>query len=361
MLIGTTNTPDLVQRYQQTETLKERILTKIEMPETLALRTAPIVQSWQRSSKDYHIHNGQDCAPRDDEYQTWQRWDASPLRLAAMSSLPKLSQLAQQGNLAVSLADHRGRLLWVCACKTLHAAMERCNAVPGGHWGEESVGTTSISLALGSRRPATAFAGEHYLPLLRELVCYAAPILHSQTGELLGTVNISTSWKRHTAAGEVAASSLAMEIARHLPHHLPQAELEIYALGQPQVRFRGKTLHLTPRMLEILCILSLNQAGLSQEACHAALYGDEKVSTATLKAELSHLRTLLDGRLSSRPYCLLMPVWTDFMALWNAISKHDQETARKLYRGELLPHSSSPEIIEWRACIAALMTKPDRG
>lgn len=257
MLI-TTNTPDLVQRYQQTETLKERILTKTAIPKTLSPVAVPIVHSWQRCASDHHIHNGQDCAPRDGEYQSRQRWDASPLRPAALPSLSRISQLAHQGNMVVTLADHSGRLLWTCASKALQAPMERCNAVSGGHWDEASIGTTSISLALGSRRPATAFAGEHYLPLLRDWSCYSAPILHPQTGELQGTINIGTYWKRHTAAGETAASSLALEIARHLPHHLPQAELEIYALGQPQVRFRGKPLHLTPRMLEILCILSLN-------------------------------------------------------------------------------------------------------
>lgn len=361
MIIGTTKTSDLVQRYQQTEILKEQILSEAAIPAILSSVAEPIVHSWQRCAHNYHIPSNQDCAPRDDEYEAQQHWAVSPLRPAVQSSLSQLSQLAQQSNLVVVLGDHRGKMLWTCASKTLQASAERCNAVPGGHWDEASMGTTSISLAIGSHRPATVFAGEHYLAFLNEWTCYSAPILHPQTGELHGTISIGSHWKRHTPTGEAAVSSLAVEIAKHLPRPLPQAELEIHALGQPMVRFRGKPIHLTPRMIEILCILSLKQTGLTLEACHAALYGDGKVSTSTLKAELSHLRHLLDGRLSSRPYRLLVSVWTDFMELWHAISKHDIATARQLYRGELLIHSVSPEIIEWRTCIAALMAKASKN
>jgi transcriptional regulator of acetoin/glycerol metabolism len=351
---------DLAQRYRQIEIFKEQVLSG-QTPETVPVAT-PIIHSWQRCTNEYRIREQQDCAPRDGEYQTRQRWEASPLHGAALPSLAHIAQLSDQGNLVVTLADHTGRLLWTHSSKALQAPMERCNAVPGGHWDEASVGTTSISLALASRRPATAFAGEHFLPLLREWTCYSAPILHPQSGELQGTVNVGTFWRNHTAVGEMAASSLAMDIANHLPRHLAKAELEIFALGEsPQVRFRGKPLYLSPRLLEILCILAMSPAGMVLEACHAALYGDENVSVSTLKAELSHLRTLLDGRLSSRPYRLVGSVWADFRELWEAVGRQDMETARKWYRGKLLPHSVSPEISEWRHCITGVMAQANLG
>ena len=137
----------------------------------------------------------------------------------------------------------------------------------------------------------------------------------------------------------------------------PQSELEIHALGSPYIFFRDKPLHLSPRMLEILCVLALNPEGMTLEACHAILYGDEHVATATLKAELSHLRTLLDGRISARTYRLVGTVWVDFIALWAAIRQHQVAEACHLYRGELLPHSQSLEIKEWRACINAVMAQ----
>jgi hypothetical protein len=111
-------------------------------------------------------------------------------------------------------------------------------------------------------------------------------------------------------------------------------------------------------MVEILCLLALNPDGLTLEACHAALYQDEHIATTTLKAELSHLRTLLDGRITSRIYRLSGAVWVDFLELWEALRLHQTDVAHRLYRGELLPNSQSPEIKMWRTCINAVMGNP---
>lgn len=250
---------------------------------------------------------------KQNDYNTWQRWDSTPLRLAAVSALEKVSQLVNTNELIITLADQNGRLLWT-------------------------------------------YASKFNLTLLLDSVRYSAPILHPQSGELHGELSLGMSWEHHSVTGEIMASSLAQDIAQHLTRHAPRAELEVHALGQPWVLFRGKILHLTPRMVEILCILALNPDGLTLEACHAALYGDAQVTTTTLKAELSHLRTLLDGSISSRTYRLLGTVWVDFIELWTALRLHQDDVARSLYSGELLPASQSPEIQEWRTCLKAVIS-----
>lgn len=249
---------------------------------------------------------------RHNEYLAWQDGDSSALRLAAAPVLKQATQLANDNELLVTLTDQNGQLLWTCAHNPLQAS-------------------------------------------LLDSVCCSAPIIHPQSGELYGVLSLSMGWKGHSSAGEIVAASLAYDIAQQLPHHEPCAELEIHALGRPWVLFRGKTLHLSPRMIEILCILALNPEGLTLEACHAALYGDVQVTTTTLKAELSHLRTLLDGSISSRTYRLLGTVWVDFIELWTALRLHQNDVALSLYSGELLPASQSPEIREWRTCIKAVM------
>jgi hypothetical protein len=131
--------------------------------------------------------------------------------------------------------------------------------------------------------------------------------------------------------------------------------LEIRALGPPEVCYRGKPLSLPLRQLEILCLLALSPDGLELDALHAALYGDAPVSRSTLKAELSQLRALLDGRVGSRPYRLLLPVRADFIDLWQALRGQRAGEAVGLYRGPLLARSRSPELEEWRHCIDAVM------
>ena len=137
----------------------------------------------------------------------------------------------------------------------------------------------------------------------------------------------------------------------------PKAELEIKALGQMRVNFRGKPLTVNKRQIEMLCLLALNPEGLSLNAFHNALYGDTPISMNTLKAEISHLRGLLDGQIGSRPYRLLMPVWSDFIELWKGVYQDNTVEAFELYQGPLLATSESPEIEEWRHCIDAVMAK----
>ncbi len=312
-----------------------------------------IISSWQRSAQ--FIQPRQINAPADDEYTTRHLWKDSLLRQAAQREREQIMQLANEGELVAAIADPSGRLLWTFASNHMVKRAEAVNFTAGGHWDERSVGTNAVGLSLSLRRSVTVFSSEHYLPFVHDWTCYAAPILHPQSGECLGTLDMSTTWNRHTPLGQAAVTELARSIARCLPNELPRAELEIHALGQPRVIFRGKTINLPLRHIEILCLLALNPQGLRLESFHAALYGDSSVSTATLKAEISHLRRLLDGQIGSRPYRLLMPVWADFIHVWQALHQQQSNEAISLYRGTFLPQSESPELEEWRHCIDAVM------
>jgi hypothetical protein len=314
-----------------------------------------IMSSWQRSAQ--FIKPQQGSAPADDAYTVQHRWQNSLVRQAANREQAQIMQMAHEGELVAAIADPQGRLLWTFASKHMRGRAESVNFTAGGLWDERSVGTNAVGLSIKLRRPVTVFSSEHYLPFVHDWVCYASPILHPQSGELVGILDLSTTWKRHTPLGQAAVSDLARSIARGLPQNLPKAELEIYALGQPRILFRGKPLNLPMRQVEILSLLALNPQGLSLEGFHAALYGDLPISMSTLKAELSHLRRLLDGQIGSRPYRLQIPVWADFIQVWQALRNQQTGEAFSLYQGSFLPQSESPELEEWRHCIDAVMGK----
>jgi len=313
-----------------------------------------IPASWQRSAhnlppqKDYVV-------PCDDEQTAGLRWKNSPLRQAAEPELGRIRQLVQEGSLVAALSDAQGHLLWTCASKPMRGQAEAVNFVAGGHWNESSAGTNAVGLTATLRRSTTVFSCEHYLPYVHDWVCYAAPILHPRTQEMLGVLDISAMWEHHTPLGPSAVKELAGSIARRLPDIQPRAELEIFALGQPKVYFRGKLQHLSHRQMEILSLLALNPQGLTLDAFHAALYGDASISTSTLKAEFSHLRRLLDGQVSSRHYRLTVPVWADFIEFWQLLRRNLAQDAIGIYRGPFLPQSNSPELEEWRHCLEAAL------
>ncbi|MEZ5477804.1 MAG: transcriptional regulator [Thiolinea sp.] len=342
----------LIQRRRSVEMQWQRFVSGSNAFKEQRL-TQDIALSWRRCSQ--HLSPQTPTVPADDDYTISHRWHESPLRLAARQELETIEQLAREGSLVAAIADPQGHLLWTSASQHMHRRAEAVNFIAGGHWDERSAGTNAVGLSLALRGPTTVFSSEHYLPFVHDWVCYASPIVHPQTGELMGVLDISTTWNQHTPLGQAAVCELARSIARRLPERQAQAELEIYALGQAKVVFRGKVQRVSQRQLEILCLLALNPQGLSLEAFHAALYGDAQVSTSTLKAELSHLRRMLDGQIGSRPYRLTLPVWADFIQLWQALRSNNHDDAIGLYHGPFLAQSASPELEEWRHCVEAVM------
>lgn len=121
----------------------------------------------------------------------------------------------------------------------------------------------------------------------------------------------------------------------------------IHTLGPPAVYVDGVAVPVTRRQLELFTVLSLHPEGLSLDELTGRVYGDHSVTPSTVKAELSHLRHLLGGRIGSWPYRLVGPVDTDHHRLLDALTAGDLDTAVDLYRGPMLTSSDSPEIESW--------------
>jgi hypothetical protein len=76
------------------------------------------------------------------------------------------------------------------------------------------------------------------------------------------------------------------------------------------------------------------------------LYGDKSVTLSTLKAEVSHLRSALGGRLASRPYRLTVPVRSDVDQVLDLLRRGQVAAAVEAYGGDLLPGTNSPALAE---------------
>ena len=341
----------LKQRRQTTEQqwhrfVENKRLKPREVPKTISA-------SWQRSQS---VHTTK-LVPLEDPYETKYRWHESVIHSSAKQELGHLIDIVSEGELVAAISDPSGRLLWTYASKHMQDRAADVNFVAGGRWGEQSAGTNAVGLCLVTKKPVTVFSAEHFHSNLHEWVCYAAPIIHPQTGKLVGTLDLSSTWEKHTPLGQAAIEQMAKSIAKKLPEHKPQAELELHMLGQPYVIFQGQRLSLSLRHCEILCLLALNPRGMSLNALHDALYGDQQVTKSTLKSEISTLRTMLKGQIDSRPYRLSLSCWADFIELWSTIRTQDVERAFSLYQGSLLTNSISPEVEQWRHCIDAIMSK----
>ena len=107
---------------------------------------------------------------------------------------------------------------------------------------------------------------------------------------------------------------------------------------------------LSPRQIELLAALALNgPSTLDQLREH--VYGERPLSSATIKAELSHIRQMLGGGIASRPYELTVTVEVDAVDVRDRVRSGDLAGAAAAYTGQLLPDSEAPFALEYRHLI----------
>lgn len=330
-----------------------------------------ILASWQRSAPALAEATH---APLADEGDTRAFWQDSPLQVAVSRVGDDLRRTAEDGDLVVAVTDEQTRILWTYGGRVMRRKAESVNFAVGGRWDESSTGVNALNLAAGQNRPSMVFSAEHYASFVHGWVCWAAPVHDPATGRQLGVIDLSTTWDRSHPIGLATARVLARLIENALPHsrattsslgtgsHGPGLTLTL--LGTAQAFLDGQRLLLNRRQTEILALLALNPGGLSLEHLHALLYGDEPVTASTLKAEVSHLRATLGGRLASRPYRLEVEVHTDVDRVLRLVRAGDVRGAVREYGGDLLPGTNSPRLSEVADYVAvavreALLADPD--
>ncbi|WP_130804686.1 transcriptional regulator [Acinetobacter ihumii] len=309
-----------------------------------------IASSWQRSVSAA-IPKERSAAP----LLSLTQKQPSALDMALQYCGNDLKHVAEQSSMVIAVGDVGSTIIWTAASRQMRSAAERVHFVEGGQWGEEMVGTNALALSIKTRQSSCVFSNEHYMQSVQDWVCYAAPIIDPHSRQLLGVIDLSTTWTNHNSLGILAAERCASIIQTALQEQQRQ-QLYIRAFSIPQVLFNGKNLVLTPRQIEILSILALCSQGLNLETLHQALYGERKVSMGTLKAEMSQLRDVLGGMLGSRPYRLLAHVEADFLQAENALDSGYVSSALQLYTGVFLAKTESPFLCAWRDCLESRLS-----
>jgi hypothetical protein len=279
----------------------------------------------------------------------------SALANALQHCAQDLKHIAEQSSMVIAVGDIGSTIIWTASSPQMQSAAESVHFIEGGQWREELVGTNALALSLKTQQSSCVFSNEHYMPSIHDWVCYAAPIIDPYSKQVLGVIDLSTTWQKHNSLGLLAAERCASIIQSALLEYQKQ-RLFIRAFSVPQVLFNGKVLVLTPRQIEILTILALCPQGLSLDNLHQALYGERKVSIGTLKAEMSQLRDVLGGMLGSRPYRLLAHVEADFLLTEQSLDAGYIDSALKLCTGIFLAKTESPFLCAWRDCLESRLS-----
>jgi hypothetical protein len=336
----------------------------------------PVHDSWVRCAPTLAVR--QDAAPLDEADTAAERWEASPIRRAWPGLTDEMQHIAEDGDLVAAVTDEHGRILWSWGGRWMRDRAETVNFTPGGRWDERSVGTNAVALALITGRPSTVFSVEHWCTAVHDWVCYSAPVLDA-AGRPLGIVDLSTTWDHANPLGLSMVNALVRVVEQQtrlspappdpavaapgglatrsaFPGVPGRPLLDIRVLGSGRVALGATPVLLTPRQMEILTILAcIREASLDQ--LHALLHGDRRVSPITTKVEISQMRRVLGDVIASRPYRLTVPTRIDLVTLLDHLNRGDLDGAIAEYRGQLLPASEAPFLVEQRHhCDVALRT-----
>ena len=101
------------------------------------------------------------------------------------------------------------------------------------------------------------------------------------------------------------------------------------------------------RHSEIAVLLALHPEGLTAEQLALELFGEDG-RPVSVRAELSRMRRLLGPALDAPPYHFTTPVEADIVDVRRALDAGRAGEALAAYRGELLPSSEAPGIVELR-------------
>jgi len=284
-----------------------------------------------------------------------------------------------------------GRLLWVDGDPTLQRRAEGMMFVPGADWSEASVGTSAPGTALALGRGIQIAGAEHYQRAVHPWSCTAVPFHDPDSGALLGVVDITgtdTAVAPHTLSlveATVAAAQAqlrverlqhAAELARKAVRRRPTASgsrqapgakegslyrnsLQLLGRDQALLSLAGRTVSLSARHSEILALLSTHPEGLSAEELGSLLYPGEG-STITLRAEMVRLRKILqelspEAVPGSRPYRLPLDLVPDTGQVLSCLQRGAHRIALEIYRGEVLPRSEAPGIVDLRNRVSSLL------
>ncbi|GAB2748330.1 GAF domain-containing protein [Amycolatopsis magusensis] len=140
---------------------------------------------------------------------------------------------------SMMITDSAGLVLArLCGDDSINRSLDRVHLAPGFYFSERNAGTNGLGLALADRAPTLVRAEEHYCTGLRGYTCAAVPVLDPLTGELAGSVNLTT-WSdsssdlllalAQAAAGNTTALMLARSAGRRM-RPVPRGEVfHVYA------------------------------------------------------------------------------------------------------------------------------------
>ena len=151
------------------------------------LKRPHVMESWQRSRLCGLDRGLVPDLPYDPNFNTM-----NPLARAAAPVLDRLETMLAGMENAIVLLDQSGKFLMSrCDDRSLQARLDRGQSAPGFVWAEEYAGANAVAIAIEDRVPMWMTGADHYLEMLHDLGCAAAPVVNPFTRRLEGVIDLA--------------------------------------------------------------------------------------------------------------------------------------------------------------------------
>ncbi|MGW1016570.1 GAF domain-containing protein [Streptomyces niveus] len=102
-----------------------------------------------------------------------------------------LTAMADASLQILVVSDAQGRVLWREGNAKVLRQADGIVLAAGAAWSEQVTGTNAIGTALAARAPVRVHAAEHFVHVLTDWTCAAAPVHDPRDGRLLGVIDVS--------------------------------------------------------------------------------------------------------------------------------------------------------------------------
>ncbi|MET3804671.1 energy-coupling factor transporter ATP-binding protein EcfA2 [Nakamurella sp. UYEF19] len=117
---------------------------------------------------------------------------------------------------SLMIADRDGLVLTrLCNDRAINRSLDKVHLAPGFFFTERNAGTNGLGLSLADRAPTLVRGSDHYCSDLQGYTCAAVPVLDPLTGDLAGSVNLTT-WADTSAELLLALAQSAASNTSHL-------------------------------------------------------------------------------------------------------------------------------------------------
>jgi DNA-binding CsgD family transcriptional regulator len=224
--------------------------------------------------------------------------DGGRLERAARPVADQLSEDLAGTGVSLVLSDERALIIdRRVPDHELRAQFDRIPLAAGCHFGEESIGTNALGMALRQESAALVAGEEHFNDTLAALICSAAPIIDPATGRMLGAVGLTAPVRDDSSLMVPFVRRAAREVEGRLVDGISLADRVLFEhFLRARRRAKGPLVSVNERIMHA----NTAAAGLTSAADRAPLWDWATRVLAGAAPAVSELRLVGGAEVTAR-------------------------------------------------------------